>query len=136
MNQEQQLIVYTKSWCGDCHRTKRLLDNYEIPYQETVGLGNVDQCGDRNPGPPPEILDRGKWLISTGGDNRRRMGIGKPLDHAQAKPNRKARLVAGRLQRAIPARGIGADRAQLDAMVARIAHDLGRGIEAHRLAVQ
>ncbi|MCB0005104.1 MAG: NrdH-redoxin [Anaerolineales bacterium] len=34
MNQEQQLIVYTKSWCGDCHRTKRLLDNYEIPYQE------------------------------------------------------------------------------------------------------
>ena len=34
MNQDQQLVVYTKSWCGDCHRAKRLLDNYEIPYQE------------------------------------------------------------------------------------------------------
>ena len=43
---------------------------------------------------------------------------------------------AGRLQRAVPAAGIDADRAHLDAMVAGVAHDLGRGVEAHRLGVE
>ncbi len=34
MNKTDNIIIYTKSWCGDCHRTKKLLDDYEISYQE------------------------------------------------------------------------------------------------------
>ena len=34
MNNSGEIIIYTKSWCGDCHRVKQLLDDYEIPYQE------------------------------------------------------------------------------------------------------
>lgn len=28
-----QLVVIGANWCGDCRRTKRLLDEYHIPYQ-------------------------------------------------------------------------------------------------------
>ena len=40
------------------------------------------------------------------------------------------------LQRAIPAAGIDADRPHLDAMLARVADELGGGVEAHRLGVE
>ena len=26
------IIMYGTSWCGDCHRSRRLLDRHEIPY--------------------------------------------------------------------------------------------------------
>src|SRR5690606_26973850 len=41
-----------------------------------------------------------------------------------------------RFQRAVPSRGIDTDRANLDAILARIAHDLRGGVEAHGLAVE
>lgn len=28
----QPIIMYGTSWCGDCHRSRRLLDRHEIPY--------------------------------------------------------------------------------------------------------
>ena len=28
-----RLIVYGTSWCGDCHRTRRFLDQNAIPYE-------------------------------------------------------------------------------------------------------
>lgn len=34
MNSEGDLIVYTTSWCSDCHRAKFLLDEYGIAYDE------------------------------------------------------------------------------------------------------
>ena len=34
MNHSDEIVIYTKSWCGDCHRIKQLLDDYEIPYRE------------------------------------------------------------------------------------------------------
>jgi hypothetical protein len=43
---------------------------------------------------------------------------------------------AGWFQRAVEARGIHADRPDLDVMLARIADDLSRGIKTHRLCVQ
>jgi mycoredoxin len=27
-----QIVMYTTSWCSDCHRAKYLLDEYGIPY--------------------------------------------------------------------------------------------------------
>ena len=46
------------------------------------------------------------------------------------------RLEGRRLQRAVPAGMVDVDRAHLDAMLARVAHELRRRIEAHRLRVE
>ena len=27
------LIVYGTNWCGDCHRTRRFLDQHNVPYR-------------------------------------------------------------------------------------------------------
>ena len=29
-----KIVVYSTSWCPDCHRSKRLLDQYAIDYVE------------------------------------------------------------------------------------------------------
>lgn len=34
MQDEKKIVVYSTSWCPDCHRTKYLLDEYGIDYQE------------------------------------------------------------------------------------------------------
>ena len=54
------------------------------------------------------------------------------------RPSRTAKrsLVVRRLQRAVPAGGVDADRPDLDAMRRGVAHDLGRRVEAHRLGVE
>ena len=31
-NKDAQIIIYTTSWCPDCHRAKYLLDEYGVPY--------------------------------------------------------------------------------------------------------
>jgi mycoredoxin len=36
---QNTLIIYTTSWCGDCRRVKKLLDDYKIGYIEI----NIDQ---------------------------------------------------------------------------------------------
>src|SRR5260221_14579262 len=46
------------------------------------------------------------------------------------------RSLLSRLQRAIPFAVIDVDCAQCDAVLARVADDLRRGVEAHRLAVE
>ena len=92
---------------------------------------------DRNAGAPPEIVDRGEGLDRPARRRwrRRRHWRGRA---PCASPSRTAKRSSpvGRLQRAVPARGVDADRADLDAMVARVAHDLGRRVEAHRLGVE
>jgi mycoredoxin len=30
----KSIIVYTTSWCGDCHRLTRQMDEKQIPYEE------------------------------------------------------------------------------------------------------
>src|SRR5690606_34521887 len=47
-----------------------------------------------------------------------------------------AGVEGGRLQRAVPVRMIDVDRPDLDAMVAGVADELRRGIEAHRLRIE
>ena len=53
-----------------------------------------------------------------------------PRTIAQAQPQRAA------FQRAIPVAGVHVDRAHLDAVLAGVAHQLGRRIKTHRLAVE
>ncbi|MNE78921.1 hypothetical protein D3C87_1432770 [compost metagenome] len=66
------------------------------------------------------------------------MFVGKPFHQAHTEPHGKP-LVAFRilltrgLQRAIEAAVIDTDRAHLHAMIARIAHDLRRGVKPHGL---
>ncbi len=77
----------------------------------------------------PEIIDRGVGLVRPRGEEGGDIGIGKAAHHAQAEPDCEAVPPAGRFQRAIPARGIDADRPNIDAMIARIADDLGRCVK-------
>ena len=70
------------------------------------------------------------------GNELSRMVVAQPLHHAEAKANGEIRSAAGDLKGAVPSAGVDADRLDLDAVVARIPHDLRRRIEPHRLAVQ
>jgi hypothetical protein len=70
----------------------------------------------RHAGAAPEIVDRGEGLVGPRSDDRGRVIIGETLHHAQAEPDSEAIFDIGRLERAIPAAGIDADRAHLDAM--------------------
>jgi mycoredoxin len=36
---QNTLIIYTTTWCGDCRRVKKLLDDHKIGYTEI----NIDQ---------------------------------------------------------------------------------------------
>src|SRR6185312_5492422 len=60
----------------------------------------------------------------------------KPLHLVEAEPEGAWFVRAGRLQRAIPPTEIDVDGAHLDAVLARVAHELRRRIESHRLAVE
>ena len=33
-----KVTMYSTTWCGDCRRSKRLLDTYGVPYEEV----NID----------------------------------------------------------------------------------------------
>jgi hypothetical protein len=59
----------------------------------------------------------------------------EPLDHPQPQPQRR-RAVGSRLQPTIPVARADIDRTHLDTLTTRLAEQLGRGIEAHGLAVE
>ncbi len=33
MMNEQPIVMYSTSWCGDCHRAKRVFDELDAPYE-------------------------------------------------------------------------------------------------------
>lgn len=41
-----QLIIYTTSWCGDCVRTKKLLDDLGVSYKE-INIENDPDAAER-----------------------------------------------------------------------------------------
>ena len=34
MTDKSEIIMYSKSWCGDCHRAKQFFADYEIEYTD------------------------------------------------------------------------------------------------------
>ena len=101
-----------------------------------VGVGKVNERCGRHGGTAPQIVDGRKRPITAGGDDLRRIAIGEAAHHAHAEPDRKAVLVLGRLQRAVPSGSVDVDGPHLDAVIARIAHDLRRRVKSHRLRIQ
>src|SRR3546814_5845142 len=87
-----------------------------FPYP-TLFRSKLHQGGDRHARATPQIVDRGEGRARAGPDNGGSVGVGQPLDHAQAEPDGEATVVGGRLQGAIPAGGVDADRTDFDAMV-------------------
>jgi mycoredoxin len=53
-NKSAQIVMYTTSWCPDCHRAKYLLDEYGIPYvaidveEDEAGLAFVRKVNNGN----------------------------------------------------------------------------------------
>ena len=97
------------------------------------GGGLVDVAGVEGANPPPlwgRVWERGV---------KRRVGRRAPLPTPPHKGEGSRSSARGRgcsLQRRIPIRKIDVHLAHLDAVLARVADELGGGVEAHRLGVQ
>ena len=59
--------------------------------------------------------------------------LGHAVDLTEAKAQRRLTVGAARLERAVPIGMIDVHGAHLDAVLARIAHELGRRVETHGL---
>ncbi len=65
---ENQIIVYGTSWCGDCWRSKRLLDRHEVDYvwvdiDQDRGASNlVLQINNGNRAVPTIVFPEGDTL--------------------------------------------------------------------------
>ena len=111
-----------------------------IPPVETDGAEGIRFCQpfERRDGTPARrqisSIDA-KGVSARVSDDRGAICIGKSLGHAQAEAHRMMPLRRW-LQRAIPARMVDIDRPDLDAVLPRVAHELGRRIEAHGLGIQ
>ena len=53
-NTNEKIVMYTTSWCSDCHRAKFLLDEYGIEYinvdveKDPAGLSFVKEVNNGN----------------------------------------------------------------------------------------
>lgn len=78
------ITMYSTSWCGDCRRSKRLLDGHGVPYTEI----NIEQQRDALPAMlqytggkrsvPTIVLDNGTVLIEPS-DRELARAVGIPL---------------------------------------------------------
>ena len=102
-----------------------------------VGSGQRFHRADRQARATPQITGIGEWPagVLPLGHDRLGAGFGKPLDLAKPEPQGVAAPVV-LLQRAVPAAVVDVDGARLDAVIAGVAHQLGRGVESHGLAVE
>ena len=96
--------------------------------RETAELAPVE------PGAPGERLHALEARLAPRLDQPERGGLRKALHEAQTEPQRERPAACG-LERAVPVAHVDIDRAHLDAVAARILHELRRRIEPHRLAV-
>ncbi|MCP4421195.1 MAG: NrdH-redoxin [Chloroflexi bacterium] len=58
-NDGEMIIMYTTSWCSDCHRAKYLLDEYGIPYR------NIDVEEDPEGLAIVKQINNGKRIVPT-----------------------------------------------------------------------
>ena len=102
-----------------------------------VGLGETHQARDRHARRGARVRARRSKGACRAAcrDELLPVLFGKAARHAQAEPHRAAALIE-RFKRAIPFGSVHIDRPHLDAMLARIAHELRGSIEAHRLRIE
>ena len=53
------ITVYGTSWCGDCHRSRRFLDNHNIPYTW------IDVDEDAEGAAKMKNLNHDRWVVPT-----------------------------------------------------------------------
>ncbi len=77
-----EIIMYTTSWCMDCHRAKYLLDQYGITYEEVdvdsdaAGLAVVRQINGGRRVVPTIIFPDGTVLVEPSNEAlARQLGI-------------------------------------------------------------
>ena len=104
----------------------------EAERMEGVGVGELLQRRRRHARAAPDILDRGEGRVHRRRRDQRAMIVGRGpspcAGRGGAGGSRLALPSQGRIwasKRAIPAAGVDADRAHLDAMLARVADELG-----------
>lgn len=68
-NNHEEILMYTTSWCSDCHRSKRFLDEYGIPYieidvdEDAEGLEFVKKVNHGNRVVPTIVFQDGDILV-------------------------------------------------------------------------
>src|SRR5262249_47168834 len=102
---------------------------------ERIRLGEPRQHRAAEPGARQQI-ERASIAGAARGRESIRVLLGKALDLPQAEPQRRPRGVLSGLERCVPVARVDVDAAQLDALLAGVAHDLRRRVEAHGLAVE
>ncbi len=100
---------------------------------EGIGIGEFADRGNRQARPAHQPLDRVE-RSGPGQDEIIRPVFAKAVDLAEAQP--QGQRIRRTFQRIVPMAMVDVDGTDLDLMLLGIAHDLGRSIEAHRLAVQ
>ena len=86
--------------------------------------------------PSPKIVNGAERLVAAEVDDLGSFFVGQSTDHPHAEPHSELIFYVCRFKRAIPARGIDADRLDFNAMVAGIAGDLRRSVKPHGLRIQ
>ena len=117
---------------------------------ERIGLGERGEVARVEPRAMREVGDARERRSRARGDDARSARFGQPADEAQAEAQRRLAQSAHRrrsavvdgsarqpaLERAVPLADRHVDRPHLDAVPARIADELRRRVEAHRLGVE
>ena len=104
--------------------------------QERIRLGEAGQGSDRRRRPSPYVLHTGERPGLPVTEKTTGIGVRQSAHHAQAETDGEPVLPVGRLQGAVPSAGVDADRPDIDSVLTCVPHDLGRGVEAHRLGIQ
>src|SRR6516225_995428 len=102
---------------------------------ERAGRSECLQIAAVERGTRGEILDAPEGPPGTRGHEARSARLRQPLYQAQTEAQCRLTLPAP-LERRVPVADAHIYRAHFDALCARIAHQLRRGVEAHRLAVE
>lgn len=69
MSEEKKIVMYTTSWCSDCHRAKYILDEYGIPYdnidveKNADGMAYVKEVNNGNRVVPTILFPDGSILV-------------------------------------------------------------------------
>lgn len=67
--QQSNLVVYGTTWCGDCRRSKRFLDDRGVPYtwididQHPTAAAEVVRLNDGRRSVPTIVFDDGSVLV-------------------------------------------------------------------------